>query len=410
VLSSLDHPVPSSVNPESKIEVLPGRRTAAKALSTLLEQNHTFSFLRLGDGEIQCIQAVRGGDLPPRYRFSATKAASIEAPFEVSGIESRHIPRMVSAFENCTYLDYCDSIPAVRLALPTLALNRPPSALRNLGPQTSNIIFEWTWSELKSYLTRHRCLLAASEARLLEGLCADPRYRKIADTVLPFDHLPIFHQVRDNGQRYSENLEAIKEDLRSDILRHRIDTLFLSLASGAKILCYELADELGIRCIDFGSMPRALCYAGTTGYHSHRSFHNPFLFRIPIDVYMAALERAHSELTVAELVSKAQAQVLLELYDLQPFQFNNSENVMGADIVRTSDAIRRFRQAEVWYNRFLRSRTSGNVEVKQLHTDFVRWRRKKGIGIDGRIFLALVRCKSIARTAFGKLSRTRLPA
>jgi hypothetical protein len=373
------------------------RKKAAGELTKLLESSNGFSFLRLGDGEIQYIRAVRDGKLPPRYRSDSVGAASIESAFSVSGIEARHLQKLMSAYENCSFLDYCDSIPAVKDSLPTLGLQRAPDLYRNASPETSNIIFEWTAFELPSYLQRHRCLIASAESRLLEELCDDEHYRATAAGFLPFDSLPHFHQIRENGQRFSENLELIEEDLRCEIDRNQIDTLFLSLATGAKILCYELAEKMGIRCVDFGSMTRAMTYAGSPGYHTHRSFHNPFLFRVPIDVFMAALERAHPELTTAELMSKAQAQLLLELYDLRPFRFNNSESVAGADIVRTSEAFARFRESSRWYLRFYRERGRRDPECRRLHAEFVWWRRKKGIGLDGRIFLALVSCKRWAR-------------
>ena len=384
----------------------PQRREAAERLTGLLEASESFSFVRLGDGEIQCVLAVRDKMSPPRYRPTGSAPASVEAPFSVSGIEARHVPRLLFAYEHCTYLDYCDSIPAVWSNLPKLGLVREVGLLRNESPETSNIIFEWTWSELKTYLGRHRCLMAGAESALLSQLCKDSSYREVANPVLPFDNLPLFHQIRENGRRFSENLESIKDDLRQDIQKHGIDTLFLSLASGAKILCYELANELGIRCIDFGSMPRALTYSGSPGYHTHRNFHNPFLFRVPIGCYMSALERAHPELTIAELISKAQAQVLMELYDLQLFRFNNSENVAGTDIVRTSNAFRRFRTAQEWYFDFYRARGKSNSEARNLHHEFICWRRKKGIGLDGKVFRTLVRCKQAARFALHVIRST----
>jgi hypothetical protein len=195
------------------------RVAAARRLTDLLERHERFSYLRLGDGELQCILAVGEGKDPPRYRFRDDGAASIEAPFSVSGIETRRIPALLDAYKHCTFLDYCDNIPAVRNALRTVDLGRTTGQLRNLSPETSNLLAE---------------------------LCTDPRYREIAGGVLPFERLPVFHQLREDGRRFSENLELIREDLREEIRRNRVDTLMLSLASGAKILCHELATEMSI--------------------------------------------------------------------------------------------------------------------------------------------------------------------
>jgi hypothetical protein len=372
------------------------RRDAAQRLTELLEQNRQFSYLRLGDGEIQCILAARSGEPPPRYRFSSEEGASIEAPFSVSGIETRRIPALLHAYRHCTFLDYCDNLPSVQNRLRRLDLQRPAHLLRNSSPETSNIIFEWTAYELAGYLKRHRCLLASAESALLAQLCKEPRYQRIAADVLPIDQLPFFHQLREDGRRFSENLDLIREDLRREIRRKGVDTLLLSLASGAKILCYELSVELSIRCIDFGSMPRALTYSGSPGYHSHRSFHNPFLFRVSIDIYLEGLRRAHPELTAADLIAKAQSQLLLELYDLQPFAFNNSENVAGADISRTPEALGRFWAAYPHYRKLYRELES-DPACRTLHAEFLRWRRKKGIGVDGKVFVALAACKRAGR-------------
>ena len=50
-----------------------------------------------------------------------------------------------------------------------------------------------------------------------------------------------------------------------------------------------------MRVVDFGSMVRALTYAGSPGYQAGREMHNPFFFRVPMDVFMPALERAHPQ-------------------------------------------------------------------------------------------------------------------
>src|SRR5205823_6369748 len=97
-----------------------------------------------------------------------------------------------------------------------------------------------------------------------------------------------YHQVRDDGRNLDANLDLVKEDLREFVREHRLDTLFLSLGGGAKILGYELSRELGICCFDFGAMIRTFTYSGCDGNRVARSPHSPFFFRIPCQTHMDA--------------------------------------------------------------------------------------------------------------------------
>src|SRR5262249_16164939 len=148
----------------------------------------------------------------------------------------------------------------------------------------------WTQFELKNYLTRHRCLIASAESAMLRALCSDSQYRALAREHLPENSKLFFHQIREDGRRYSETLYLIRQDLIHDIQKLGVDSLILSLGSGAKIHCSDLAPQLGIRAVDFGCMPRALTYSGSPGYNTHRDYHNPFLFRVPFPGFMNAFE------------------------------------------------------------------------------------------------------------------------
>ncbi|MCE9591617.1 MAG: hypothetical protein K8S99_13960 [Planctomycetes bacterium] len=374
----------------------------AARLTQLLGSHRAFSFLRLGDGEIQCMLAVKAGKMPPRYNEAAYKPpVNVEHAFSISGIEARHFTRLYEAFEKCDYLDYCDSIQINQRHIPELGLNRDPALFRNPSTQASNIIFAWTHFQLYNYVRAHRCLLAGAESALLREMTKDPRYIELSKGFWPADANVVFHQVRNNGMRFSENLDLIKEDLRRDIELYKIDTLILSLATGAKILCYELAREMNIRCVDFGSMTRALTYSGSPGYQAYRNYHNPFIFRVPLDVYMPALERAYPEMTLPTLITKSHAQVALEIQDLAPFRFNTSD--MISNRVDVSPERRAgFWSAVGYYNRVYRPRARRDAEARELDKKFTYWRRKKGLGWDAKVFLLLVKIKGLLRRMLGK--------
>jgi hypothetical protein len=375
------------------------RREAAHQLTALLARHDAFSFIRLGDGEVHWMLQVEAGRVDC-YRY-LDGAGSVEVARAVAGMEPRHYPRFRDALEKATYLDFCDSIPAVRFHLPQLGVQRDPSLYRNASPETSNIIFEWVEHELEPWISTHRCLFAGAESALLRALWSDPAYRSLARGALPAEDAAVFfHQVRENGRNYSENLDLIKDDLRREIERERIDTLFLSLATGAKILCYELAQELGIRAIDFGSMVRGLTYAGSSGYQVCRDMHNPFFFRVPLSIFLPALERAVPGLSVPELTSRAHAQLVLELHQHRKSTFNTSDGIDGSRVELSEENLRHFQAGRRYYETRYRPRALADPQARRLDADFQRWCLKKGIGWRGKAFLAAVRVKQLLRTAW----------
>lgn len=120
-------------------------------------------------------------------------------------------------------------------------------------------------------------------------------------------------------------------------------------ATGAKVLCHELASELGIRAIDFGSMLRALTYADSSRYHACRDMHNPFLFRVPMPLFMPALERAHPDWSIVTLTAKAHAQIVLDLHRHEKFAFNTSEGVDGGGLEFSRENLRCFHESRRHY-------------------------------------------------------------
>jgi hypothetical protein len=253
---------------------------------------------------------------------------------------------------------------------------------------------------LPEYVRRHRCLLAGAEAALLRELYREPDYHRHTGGFWHEGTELHFHQVREDGRHMSENLDRIKDDLATEMRRLRCDTLLLSLGTGAKIVCQELAAELHVRAIDFGSMLRALTYSGSSGYHANRAFHNPFLFRVPFSLYMTALERAHPSLEVATLIGKAHSQLALEIQDLRPGGFNTVDVGAGPGEI-DAERLGRFRAAHREYVGTYYQRAKNDAVASDLHREFVRWRRKRGIGLDGRVFLWLVKLKGALRRVLG---------
>lgn len=381
------------------------RLAAAKQLTALLEANPSFSFIRLGDGETWWLMHVQNGKPPPKYRYQEDKGASCECARSVSGLEIRHLGRFVEALEESTFLDYCDSIQTVRDHLPYIRFDRRPQLYRNSSPETSNIIFEWVQFEFRDYLAKHRCLIATAESALLEELYSDSQYLDIAREYWPCSAEIYFHQVRDNGRRYSENLDLIKEELRREIQANNVDTLFLSLATGAKILCYELAREMNIRAVDFGSMARALAYAGSPGYQSNRNLHNPFTVRVPLNIFLSALERANPEMAIAEITSRAHAQIILDLQDLKPMRFNTTDAITGIRKFSKTN-VRNFKESLDYYRKHYLPRVQLDAEAMKLHEDFEYWCLKNGPQFKAKVFRVAVRLKAGVRSKLERIGQS----
>src|SRR5262249_48865291 len=250
----------------------------------------------------------------------------------------------------------------------------------------------WTEKEFKEYCKGRRIGFAGAEARLLELLVQTPEFLRAATDYLPNEAKIFYYQVRDDGRNLDANLDLIKEDLREFVKRHRVDTLFLSLGGGAKILGYELSRELGICCFDFGAMMRALTYSGCDGNRTARSPHSPFLFRIPFGVYMDALEKAMANLAPAELLAKAHGQLLLEVLKKEigwtsvSWEFDFSGENLAA-----------FRKAFQEYRRRYRKLFGTSTATKMERAGFLHFCGTHGLTLEGRLFLMRFNAKGFIR-------------
>lgn len=380
-----------------RLQPPPAQADAARELTRLLESHAAFSYIRLGDGEVQWLQLAGRGEKSHRYEHRDSSDSSIERVRGVAGLETHFLPRFQRALHDASYVDFCDSIPAVREHLARAPVPRRSDGFRNPSAAASNLVFAWTYSELGRYLQRHRCLFAGAEAALLAALWLDPEYQTAAADVIPAGTSPSFHQVRENGRRYSENLDLIKADLTAAIRETRADTLFLSLGTGAKILCVELAAELGIRAVDFGSMMRALTYAGSSGYQAHRDMHHPFFFRVPLTLHLRALRAAFPSQPPTEFCGKAYAQLALELHPHRPFAFNTSDGVEGGRLDLGAENLAHFRASWSSWRREFWPQYRHLPEVIALDREFRHWLRKHGVGWEGRAFRLLAAAKAKLR-------------
>ena len=206
--------------------------------------------------------------------------------------------------------------------------------------------------------------------------------------------------MRNNGRNLDANLDLVKKDLREFVKDHRLDTLFLSLGGGAKILGYELSRELGICCFDFGAMIRAFTYSGCDGNRVARSPHSPFFFRIAFETHMDALEQVFPNLAPAEFLAKAHGQLLLEVmkkevgWTFASWEFDFSpENV---------SAFRRgFKEYRQRYGKLFNSSSAAKME----RAGFLHFCGTHRLTLEGRVFLLSFRLKGLARRCLHQRAR-----
>jgi hypothetical protein len=227
---------------------------------------------------------------------------------------------------------------------------------------------------------------------MLDLLSQAPEFKRAARDYWPERAQIFYHQVRNDGRDLDANLDLAKEDLQAFVKHHQLDTLFLSLGGGAKVLGYELSRELGICCFDFGAMIRAFTYSGSDGNRVARSPHSPFFFRIPFGVYMNILEKALPNLSGTELLAKAHGQLLLEVLKKEVgWTFASWEFDFSAENVAAFH--KAFKEYRGRYSKLFNSSPAAKTE----RTGFLHFCGTHGLTLEGRLFLALFRAKGIAR-------------
>jgi hypothetical protein len=373
------------------------RRNEASLLSQLMATRRPFCFLRMGDLELVYLLAEQHNRLD-EIDFAGGPLSGTQ-PYGNPGLSPKHAQRLRRAYEQADYVDFHEkNWPSEDLA-PRLVLEMAPESYRNPTKEASLVFLTWTEHEFRQYCQDRRVGFAAAEARLLELLSKTPEFRRAAADDWPEKAYIFYHQVRDDGSKLDANLDLVKEDLRKFVKENQLDTLFLSLGGGAKILGYELSRELRICCFDFGAMTRALTYSGCDGNRFARSTHSPFLFRVPFETHMDALEKAFPNLAPAELLAKAHGQLLLEVmkkevgWTFASWEFDFSRENVSA-----------FRRAFKAYRKRYRRLFSVSPLTKIERSGFLHFCGTHRLTAEGRTFLFRFRLKSLARNLLGQKS------
>jgi hypothetical protein len=394
-------PPPTGYMAGNKDDGYAERLVEAKRLSELMRRQRPFCFLRLGDGELKHLLIYQGKKLDQfdRSQWDDGPLAGTQHCGN-SGLGPKHAERLWKVYEQADYVDFHERNWPIEHLVKKLKLVRKPGTHRNPNKETSMIFLTWVERELKEYCRGRRIGFAGAEARLLQLISETPEFRQAAVSYWPEDGAIFFHQARDDGRNLDTNLNLVKEDLRTFITANRLDTLFLSLGSGAKIIGFELSQELGLCCFDFGAMTRTLTYSGCDGNRVARSPHYPFLFRIPFGTYMDVLEKAMPNLTLTELLGKAHGQLILEVVRKEVgWTFASWEYDFSPENISV------FRQALKEYRRRYSKLFNSSPAAKTERAGFLHFCGTHGLTLEGRVFLLLFRLKGFARRCLYRSAR-----
>ena len=388
-------PAPAGTMFGNKADGHSARLEQAKFLSQLMRQQRPFCFLRMGDMELVYLLSHQNGksegveyDDGP---LSGTQGCGNP------GLGPKYAERLWRAYQEADYVDFHEKNWPNEHLVPRLNLHRAAATHRNPGKETSLLFLTWTENEFKQYCQGRRVGFAGAEARLLELLSNSPEFKQVSAAYWPEPAEVFFHQARNDGRNLDANLDLVKEDLRNFITANRLDTLFLSLGGGAKILGFELSRELGICCFDFGAMTRALTYSGCDGNRVARSPHSPFLFRISFATYMDALEKAMPNLPPQELLAKAHGQLILEVmkkeigWTFASWEYDFSDENRAA-----------FKSAHQVYGKRYGHLFKAGPEAQKERAGFLHFCGTHGLTSEGRLFLTAFRAKGIARSLIGR--------
>ena len=374
------------------------RRIEAGLLSRLMATTRPFCFLRMGDMELVYLLAEQDNRLD-EIEFRDGPMSGTQG-YANPGLSAKHAKRLRRAYERADYVDFHEKNWPNEHLVARLILNRASGSHLNPTKDTSLLFLTWTENEFKQYCHGRRVGFAAAEARLLELLSQTAEFKRAAEDYWP-DRAEIFyHQVRNDGRDLDANLDLVKEDLREFVKVHRLDTLFLSLGGGAKILGYELSRELGICCFDFGAMIRAFTYSGCDGNRVARSPHSPFFFRLPFETHMDALEQAFPNLRPAELLVKAHGQLLLEVLKKQV-----GWTYASWEYDFSPENIAFFRQGFKEYQKRYGKLFNSSAAAKKERAGFLHFCGSHGLTLEGRLFLAIFKAKGFVRKLLNRILR-----
>jgi hypothetical protein len=376
-----------------------GRATEAKRVTALMRERPGFSYVRLGDYDVAVLltdeSEWRSLPFAPDNRASGTLAQG--GP----GLRARDVERLRQAVRNASYIDFYERQWRDPSILEPLKAARGLGREANPDAETSMLLGTWLETEFRGYCESRRVLFCGAEAGVLRWLVdnsqtlrGSPYWPEGAEihTLVPLG----------GGKNLSDNLDAIKGQIAAEVRKTGVDTVFLSLGGAAKIICSELAPELGVCFFDLGVGLRALTYCASTGHRPSRATHHIFLHRLPFAEVTKALDHAFPDEGAEQRLARAHAQLLLEVQTKEVGWSHSAwENDLNLENMRAFQAAYRLYR----YKYRPQFRVSKNT-VKERRS-FLHFCGKENLTIEGKLFYTIFRCKSFLSSIF-KLNRMRL--
>lgn len=375
------------------------RSKEAKRLTALLLENETFVYLRIGDMEMTSLYGLQEGILSAIDSGDGNIQGT--RPHANPGLNSEQIQLLWKAYEKADYVDFWD-IHAINGSLRNrLNIKLKQGATCNPNAETSYILPTWMHEQFKEFVSAldHPIGIASAEAGVLDYLLKNSVYRNIAKDIFPDDlSLIRTHGIRERGRNLDKNLWIIKKDLTQFVNSEGVRVLFLGLGGGAKILGVELAEELGIRVIDFGALTRGLCYLGSDGNRAARSPHLVYFFELPFGMVMEAQEQAFPDLKNEELLAKAHAQLILDLQKREIAWSTPSWELSFDDISRN-----RFKKGFTEYKKRYSSLFRANEYTRQERNSFLYFCGGNNLTFEGKMYYLIFKIKAIVARIIKRL-------
>ncbi len=387
---------PSALGP--KPNDLSKRQAESVRLSALMNSTQSFSFVRMGDMELTLLLSQQEGLTARCDREDGPVAGA--AAYGNPGISPQRLDRLQRALEQATYVDFHERLWPISELLPRLRLNRPPEADRNPDAETSYILLTWLEHEFQRYCNGRRVGLVGAEASLLRELLKERVFREAADEFWPAAAEVHLLQPRDDGRNLDANLDLVADDLRGWIRSTNVDTVFLSLGGAAKILCVELAEELGVRMFDAGAMLRGLTYSGSDGNRACRATHSPFLYRIPFETWSAAMDRAFPNLPDEQRLAKLHAQLILEV-QAKEVGWTHASSELDLSPANRRKFLEAFAHYRAKYGHLFRR----SPATRRERAGFLHFCGTHGLTWEGRRFMTVFRMKSALAGVVRKAGR-----
>ena len=381
-------------------KVADARKAEAARLTSLMECGRSFSYVRIGDGELAWLIRIQRGEHPEIFEYS--EDAGLKSYFTTGGrtLPVKYYDQLLEVFENCDYIDKFELAGEALqngVSFADLKWQRSTELQCNPTPETSQIFYDWVLYEMKAYLETHRCLFIGSEAPLLKQLIKSGDYLHRAENYFPKNFSGKFAGVYEDGKEYWKHLTTIENDIVEKIAAFKADTVFISLSAGAKLLGHKISKELNVVTFDFGSMLRALANSATPGFTSTRASHTPFLLHLPLETYVAALMEERPGIEPLVLLRKAHAQLMQSLAKRDVGESLSVPDLDRKTLDRGKQDRKTFFEDYFWYKKVLLKSFAHTKEIQSEIDDFNAWRRRRWIGIDGYLFSALRTASHVLR-------------